>query len=108
MNQNEPPSLLRNHYTGTNGWLQVRAQGTKSNRDAIGASVTIEAAGWKQTAAILSQSSYLSANDLRLHFGLGTAKQVDRIVVRWPSGLSEEFPGVLANRLVLLVEGKGK
>jgi hypothetical protein len=108
MNQNAPPSLLRNHYSGSNGWLNVLLRGTKSNRSAIGATVIVETAANRQAAAVLSQSSYLSVNDPRLHFGLGSAKQADRVEVRWPSGRAEQFPATPANRTVTLVEGTGR
>lgn len=108
MNQNEPPSLLRNHYSGENHWLGVLLRGTRSNRSAIGATVTVEAGAWKQAAAVLSQTSYLSVNDARLHFGLGPEKQAERIVVRWPSGMTEQFGPIPAGRVVTLVEGSGK
>ena len=63
--------------------------------------------GAVQTQSVLSQSSYVSQNDFRLHFGLGSATRVDRISVRWPSGTTEQFPAVPADGLVLLVEGSG-
>jgi hypothetical protein len=85
----------------------VKLQGTKSNRAAIGATVSVHAGGTIQSAPVLSQSSYLSANDLRLHFGLGKAASVDKIVVRWPSGETESFTGVKVNGTAILVEGKG-
>ncbi len=108
MNMGETPSLLRNDLPGSVGhWVQLRLEGTKSNRSAIGAIVRLEAAGQTQTKSILSQSSYVSQNDLRLHFGLGRATRIDRITVRWPSGLIEEFPSVPADAFLLLVEGSG-
>jgi hypothetical protein len=107
MNMDEPPSLLRNDLNNKNGWLKVKLEGTKSNRSAIGAVVTVYAASDTQTAAVLSQSSYLSVNDTRLHFGLGGAKKIDRISVRWPSGASEDFTGADVNSLVVLTEGTG-
>jgi hypothetical protein len=108
MNMHEPPSLLRNDLKNANHWIKVRLQGTKSNRSAIGAVVSVAAGGFTQTQAVLSQSSFLSHNDLRLHFGLGSADRADRITVRWPSGQTEEFPGAAAGTLVLLVEGSGQ
>ena len=71
MNQNEAPSLLRNDAPPGNHWLKVRLEGTKSNRSAIGGRVTLRYGGKAQTKEVMSQSSYLSANDPRLHFGLG-------------------------------------
>lgn len=105
MNMHEPPSLLRNDLKNANHWIKVRLEGTKSNRSAIGATVTVAAGGLSQTQAVLSQSSFLSHNDLRLHFGLGNAARAGRITVRWPSGQTEEFPGAPAGTLALLVEG---
>jgi enediyne biosynthesis protein E4 len=101
MNMGEPPSLLRNILTSRNHWIKVKLQGTRSNRGAVGAAVTIG----RQTEALLSQSSFLSHNDSRLHFGLGAAASVDGITVRWPSGAVEKFAGSPADRTVTLVEG---
>jgi enediyne biosynthesis protein E4 len=104
MNMGQPPSLLRNNLRSENHWIKVKLQGTKSNRGAIGALVTVG----RQTDVVLSQSSYLSHNDSRLHFGLGAAASVESFIVRWPNGNEERFPGSPAGRLVLLVEGSGK
>ena len=73
MNMNEPPSLLRNDLGGGNGWLQVRLEGTASNRMGLGATVRVTAGGRTQARAVLSQSSYYSHDDLRVPFGLGRA-----------------------------------
>ena len=73
MNVNESPSLLRNDYTGGNGWLMVELEGTSSNRSAIGATVAVAAGGRVQSRAVLSQSSYYSHDAVRLRFGLGAA-----------------------------------
>jgi hypothetical protein len=108
MNMGEPPSLLRNDLRSDNHWIKVKLEGTKSNRSAIGATVTVEAGGLKQTDAMVSQSSYISHNDVRLHFGLGKADRVDKFSVRWPNGLIEQFPGAAAGRLALLVESSGQ
>jgi hypothetical protein len=108
MNMHEAPSLLRNDLKNANHWLKVRLQGTRSNRAAIGATVNVRAGKLSQTEPVLSQSSFLSHNDLRLHFGLGVVARVDGITVRWPSGDVEEFPGAAADCLVLLVEGSGR
>jgi hypothetical protein len=111
MNMGGPPSLLLNDLPASSvsgRWIQLRLEGTKSNRSAIGAIVRIEAGGKIQIKPVLSQSSYVSQNDLRLHFGLGRATRVDRMTVRWPSGSVEEFPGAPANSFLLLVEGSGR
>jgi hypothetical protein len=108
MNMGDAPSLLRNDLKSTNHWIKVQLRGTASNRGAIGATVRVEAADLKQTAVVLSQSSYISHNDSRLHFGLGGETSVTKVTVRWPNGGSEVFPGVTADNLVELVEGSGK
>lgn len=108
MNMGEPPSLLRNDNKSGNHWIKIVLQGTKSNRSAIGATVTVEAGDLRQTSARLSQSSYISQDDSRLHFGLGRLSRLERIVVRWPGGATETFPGAPAGRLVLLEEGTGE
>jgi hypothetical protein len=105
-NRNEPPSLLRNDLKSANHWLQVRLTGTKSNRAAIGSSVTVQFAGRKQVQVVLSQSSFTSASDLRLHFGLGDAKSAE-LVVRWPTGARERFAVPGLDRVLSLVEGSG-
>jgi hypothetical protein len=100
MNMHEGPSLLRNDSATGNGWLQIVGPGP-------GAVVTVEAGGRKQAQAVLSQSSFLSYNGRRLHFGLGTAGRVDGVTVAWPSGRTERFVVEGVNKLVQLEEGKG-
>ena len=108
MNMGERPSLLRNDLTpSSKHWIQFRLEGTRSNRSAIGAIVTLEAGGKVQSRPVLSQSSYLSQNDLRVHFGLGSVKRIDRLRVAWPSGRSEEFTGAVTDSMMVLVEGQG-
>jgi hypothetical protein len=108
MNMDEPPSLLRNELKSEHAWVKIALAGTKSNRSAIGAVVTVHAGGKTQTAAVLSQSSFLSMNDLRLHFGLGDTRAVEKVVVRWPSGLTEEFTDVQVNSIARFTEGTGR
>jgi hypothetical protein len=107
MNQNEPPSLLRNDAPPSHNWLKVRLEGTKSNRSAIGSRVLVHYSGKTQAQTVMSQASYLSANDPRLHFGLGAAKTAD-IEVHWPLGEIEIIKSVAANRLVTIREGMGE
>ena len=107
MNMDQAPSLLRNELKSRNNWIQVRLEGRASNRSAIGAIVRIHAGGKVQSAPVLSQSSYLSVNDLKLHFGLGAADSIDKILVRWPSGVDESFTGIKLNSVATLVEGTG-
>ena len=107
MNMSAPVSLLRNDLSAERHWVRFALQGTRSNHSAIGALVTVKAGASRQTRAVMSQSSYVSHNDLRTHFGLGEATAVDSIVVRWPSGTEETFAGVEADADWLLVEGSG-
>jgi hypothetical protein len=104
MNMNEPPSLLRNDVGGSNHWLKILLIGTQSNRSAIGAHVVVSYGERKQAQAVLAQSSYLSVNDRRLHFGLG-AQTIATVEVRWPSGQVESVEGVAADKLVVIQEG---
>ncbi len=106
MNMNEPPSLLRNDVSGNHHWLKVLLIGSTSNRSAIGAQVIAAYGGRKQAQAVLAQSSYLSANDRRLHYGLGEASSAD-LEVRWPNGQTEKIEKVAADQLVVIQEGKG-
>ncbi len=106
INLNEPPSLLRNDVTGTYHWLKVKLVGTVSNRGAIGARVTARYGGKLQVQEVLSQSSFYSSNDPRLHFGLGAADSAD-LEVRWPTGKKERFLKVEADHLVTIREGSG-
>jgi hypothetical protein len=108
MNMGEAPSLLRNELHSANHWIKVKLEGTRSNRGAVGSTVVVEAGGLKQTDVVLSQSSYVSHNDARLHFGLGKADRVEKFTVRWPGGALEDFPGAAAGQLVLLMEGSGR
>jgi len=106
VNMDDRPTLLRNDTAGGN-WLTVRLEGTTSNRDGIGARVTLEAAGVRQTSEVRSGGSYLSHNDVRVHFGLGTARQVDRLAIRWPSGRMDTASGLMSNRFYIAREGSG-
>jgi hypothetical protein len=106
MNQNEPPSLLRNDAPQENHWLKVRLEGTRSNRSAIGALVLVRYGGKVQAQGVLSQASYVSSNDPRLHFGLGLETKAD-IEVHWPNGGVDKYPAQAANRLVTILEGHG-
>jgi hypothetical protein len=84
----------------------VKLKGVKSNRSAIGARVTVRYGDQVQAQEVLSQSSYLSVNDSRLHFGLGAAETAE-IEVRWPLGQVEKLTQVPADRLIYVTEGAG-
>ena len=106
-NMSSHPMLLVNQASNQNAWLGVIVKGTKSNRDGIGAKVTVTADGRKFVKEVRSGSSYISSNDLRLHFGLGNASKVDAIEVRWPTGNIEMFPGSSTRTFTTITEGKG-
>jgi enediyne biosynthesis protein E4 len=106
MNMNEPPSLLRNDVSGQGHWMKVLLVGVKSNRSAIGARVITRYGDRIQAQEVSAQSSFYSANDRRLHFGLGTATSAD-LTIRWPSGATEKIPNVGADQLVVVREGTG-
>jgi len=106
MNMNEPPSLLRNDVSGGGHWLKVRLSGVKSNRSAIGSRVIARYGGRTQVQAVTAQSSYLSVNDRRLHFGLGASQTAD-LEIWWPSGLEETVRALPADRLIEIREGEG-
>src|SRR5205085_12427860 len=106
VNLNEPPSLLRNDLSGNHHWLKIMLIGTKSNRSAIGARVIVSYGSKRQAQAVMSQSSFYSSNDPRLHFGLGAEKSAD-VEIHWPSGAVEKLKAVAANQLIVVKEGSG-
>jgi hypothetical protein len=103
VNLNEPPSLLRNDTSGKNNWITVKLTGTHSNRSAIGARVTAHYGGKMQVKEVMSQSSFYSANDLRLHFGLGSSKSVD-LEIRWPDGAMQQMNNVPSRQILNITE----
>jgi len=103
-NQNEQPSLLKKFAAGSNHWIILHLIGTKSNRSAIGARVRLTVAGRTQIDVVRSGGSYLSQSDLRLHFGLGSGSQADRIEIEWPSGSVQNLHNVKADRVLPVVE----
>jgi hypothetical protein len=105
MNMNEPPSLLRNDYAGSNAWIAVQLEGVKTNPHGIGATVVVTAGDLTQAQPVVSQASYYSHNDVRLHFGLGTRSAADRIEVRWPSGVVDVLQNVTGRQVVKIREG---
>jgi hypothetical protein len=103
-NLNGPPHLLRNDTPPGNHWLMVDLQGTRSNRDAIGARIRVTTGSSTQTRFVASSSGYLSQSGYRAHFGLGRATAVERLEVRWPSGTLQTFKDLEADRVVTLKE----
>ena len=104
VNHSDAPLLLRNDGGNKNNWLKVRPRAAKSNRAGYGVLVEIEAQGNRQRQEIGNQSSYLSQNALEAHFGLGRAAQVNRVTVRFPSGVTRELRQVAANQAITVGE----
>jgi hypothetical protein len=107
MNMNEPPSLLRNDYKGTNAWIEVQLEGVKTNPHGLGSLVLVTAGERTEAQTVLSQASYYSQSDVRLHFGLGARDAADRIEVRWPSGAVDVLKNVRARQVIKIREGAG-
>jgi hypothetical protein len=108
LNLNDRPTLVRNDTPQSNHWVTIRFVGTKSNRDGIGARIRIDAGGRTQTAEVRGDGSYLSHNDLRVHFGLGDVSRAASLEIRWPSGQVERFSNVPIDRVSQIVEGRGR
>jgi enediyne biosynthesis protein E4 len=106
INLNEPPSLLRNDVTGNGHWLKVFLIGSKSNRSAIGSRVTVRYGGKQQAQEVMAQASFLSVNDRRLHFGLGTVSVAD-VEIRWASGVTAQYKSLPANKIYRIHERDG-
>jgi hypothetical protein len=106
-NMNAPPSLLVNQVRSPNHWIGLKTVGTKSNRDGIGAKVTLKVGARVLVDEVRSGSSYDSNSDMRLHFGLGPATKIDSIQIRWPSGLIERFENISVDAIHTLTEGSG-
>jgi hypothetical protein len=107
-NVHDAPDLYRLESNNSHHWLLVKLVGTRSNRSAIGARLRCVAAGSVRVEEVRGGGSYISQNDLRVHFGLGDAARVDRLEVRWPSGLEERFPDLAVDLIHTLVEGTGQ
>jgi enediyne biosynthesis protein E4 len=103
---NGPAALFRNDLAGGRRSLRFRLTGTKSNRDAIGAVVRVFQRGASQSRTVKSGSSYLSQSELPVTFGVGGRDRVERVVIDWPSGATQEFKDVAAGRTYDCVEGK--
>jgi hypothetical protein len=103
-NQGEAPSLVKRSSKAVGGWVLVQLTGTKSNRSGIGTRVRVTAGGMTQTDEVRSGGGYISQSDLRLHFGLGGARRIDKLTIEWPSGLREEKTNLEANRVLAFTE----
>ena len=107
LNVGAPPSLLLNHCQNGNHRALFKLIGTKTNRLAIGARVTVKAAGITQFSEVKGGSGYISQNDLRQHFGFGKTAKIDEVTVRWPNGQNETIRDVPADFIYTIVEGQG-
>lgn len=101
------PLILHNDTTNANHWITLEMIGTRSNRLAIGAKVRAVAGSLVQIDEVRSGGSYLSQNDLRVHFGLGNANKIETLDIRWPSGATELLKDIPADRFYIVLEGKG-
>ena len=106
-NVNDAPDLFRLRDESGHHWVTLALVGTKSNRNAIGARVRCVAAGISRWDEVRGGGSYLSQNDFRVHFGLGDASRIERVDVRWPSGLEETWDGLTVDTFHVLKEGSG-
>ena len=99
-------TLVHNVSTDTGHWVAIKLKGVKSNRDGIGAKVEVFAAGKRQTAERVAASGYLSQDDSRLHFGLGAATTIDKLLVHWPSGREQTLEKLAVDRVLTVEEPK--
>jgi enediyne biosynthesis protein E4 len=106
-NMNAPPSVLVNQVKSANHWVAFRTIGTRSNRDGIGARITVKVGARTLVDEVRSGSSYSSSSDMRVHFGLGQTNKIDFVQVRWPGGLTERFDNVSVDSIHDLREGSG-
>jgi hypothetical protein len=98
--------LFHNETKSDNNWIKVRLEGTKSNRDGFGATVSITVGTIKHKQALVSGQGYFSAHAKEIYFGLGSIESIDKIEVTWPSGMDQTFENIPANQTVYIVEGK--
>src|SRR5215472_14055948 len=103
-NNGGAPQLLRNDGGNANHWLEILLVGTRSNRDGVGAGLKLTSGDWSMTAQRMGGMSYQSAQDPRLHFGLGSRTKVDALEIRWPSGSVTRLTNVAANQILTIQE----
>ncbi len=106
VNRDDRADLFKNTSPDSNHWINIDLRGVRSNRDAAGAKVWISAGELRQFAELHLQSSYASTSDRRLFFGLGQAKRVDRLAIRWPSGTRQVLTDLPGDRFITMTEGK--
>src|SRR6267154_2403812 len=107
-NMNAPPGLLVNEVRSKNHWVAFRTVGSESNRDGIGARIRMKAGARMFIDEVRSGSSFISNNDMRVHFGLGAVAKIDWVEIRWPSGRLEKFEDLRVDAIHSITEGTGK
>jgi hypothetical protein len=107
INKNDIPTLLRNDGGNRNNWLTIRTEGVRSNRAGIGARVAVTVAGKRRILDVRGSESYLSGNDLRVHFGMADHLRADVVDIRWPSGQLDHYVDVPVNTFYLAQEADG-
>ena len=108
VNMNDRPTLLRNDSETGNHWITLKLAGKSPNRDAVGARVRLEDGGVIQVAEVRTGGSYLSHNDMRVHFGLGRRTIVPPVTVSWPDGTRERFEGLAPDIIQTIRQGQGR
>lgn len=103
----DEPELLRNDGGNANHWLEVLLIGTKSNRDGVGAVLKLSSESFLETRQAVGGSSYMSASDPRIHFGLGKRNRIDSLIITWPSGQVDKLTKVPVNEVIAVKEGVG-
>ena len=108
-NRDQPSLLYHNRTAAAGNWIELKLAGTKSNRDAIGARVTLRAGGLRLIREVNGGNGFESQSSTRLHFGLGAATRIDDLEIRWPSGLVQKLApaAVAVNRIYRVEEGAG-
>ncbi|MYA72654.1 CRTAC1 family protein [Candidatus Poribacteria bacterium] len=106
-NSNQPATLLRNEGGNSNHWLTIQPIGTQSNASGIGTKIIVKAGELSLFKEVRSGASYLSQNDLRLHFGLGENTKVDTLEIHWQSGHKDQFSNLKSNQILRIKEGHG-
>jgi len=106
VNLGAPATLFHNISTNAGHWITIQLKGTKSNRDGIGAHLELTAGGKREIAERVTGSGYLSQDDGRIHFGLGNAAKVDRLVIKWPSGREQVQENLSVDRILTVEEPK--
>jgi hypothetical protein len=107
-NSGQEPTLLINQVGRKRNWVSLKLIGTKSNRDAVGTRIVLETENSSQTDQVTGGGSYLSASDLRLHFGLGSSERIKALKIRWPSGTEEVLRDLKGNRFLTIREGAAR